>query len=233
MSIRYGGGVVNSPTNKDGSTNSKTSDSGHGAPAGSWLIVITASDNLGSIDGNTNEVVSVTDTDGHIFAKAVEFSNTRGSVGNGATVSIWIGHAPGGVPFNQANYFTVVWASNVACKLFSVNYIMADLNLAVMGTVQAADVNSDISALGFITSGEQFLRVRAIASESSADLYLNYFATAGWQQFAGGVTNGQGSNQNMACNGELKISVNTEEISNPNYVRADHASAYAVFNEVA
>src|SRR5438045_3121939 len=65
----------------------------NGFTAGRVYVIVIATDNLSTSDGNTNLHSAYSDATGDTWTKAREFTNGQGTAATGATVSVWFKRA--------------------------------------------------------------------------------------------------------------------------------------------
>src|SRR2546423_448261 len=87
------------------------------ADAGDLLVLSIAMDNLGTADGNTSQVTSVTDSRSNTWTKAGEFTNTvGGAAGDGATIAVWYSVLTTGYT-TGVDTVTINYSGNVTAKV--------------------------------------------------------------------------------------------------------------------
>lgn len=164
--------------NGSGSVNSKTASTSlvmtlggiTGAyPAGMIAIVVIAKDNTATgADGDYSEVTGITDTGGNTYTKVAEYTNTQGSAGGGATVSIWKSKLT--TTLSGGSTVTINFSASVTAKaaLYDSFTVAPGADLTLVGTPgklatdAAAVPNQTISGL----ASHEYLCVRAVAGES-------------------------------------------------------------------
>jgi hypothetical protein len=225
------GGSIFTPEGSLGGTSNKTSqdtvtlNSTITATAGQLIVVIAASDNEDTSDGETSLHASVT-IDGNGATKAGEFTNAQGGASAGATVSIWYLIAPADIDAGSAaivTHSTGKDAKAVAAYVFDWD---TTFTLSLDGLATRADDGADpgsASATGALDVPH--LWIRAIALEEANNTVGTLTPTAGWSNIPGSGTQGGAANSNISIRGEFKVSSGVESgASDPTAVSADCAS---------
>lgn len=196
---------------------------------GELAVIIVACDNNATVDGDEGAVTSITDPGGNTWSKAIEFCNSQGAAQAGATCSIWYTKATAQV--NNGSNITVNLSNSASrdktCATAWKWYLFGGSTLAVEATNTLANDAADPGSLDATTANLECLRVRGIAAESNSTTALT--VTTDWTAFTGNQTAGGASASNMAVRGEWIESLGTGSVSDPTFVAADCASAYAAF----
>lgn len=125
-----------------------------------------ALDNLSTTDGNTNDVISVTDTFGNVWRKLFERTNSNAAAGAGVTIAAFYSYITTQIPSGSALTFT--FSASVAAKAaYGARYtIGAGNKVSVAGmTVNTGDaVDPAAQSLVDLNSGE-YLFVHSMAHE--------------------------------------------------------------------
>lgn len=217
-------------SNKAASTSVTNNLSATTASAGDLVIVRVALDNTSTVDAQTSEVSSITDSvGGNTWTKYGEFCNGQGGAGSGATVSVW-----GTVLANAMSAATITanLANSVTAKAMRITSctIGAGVTISVNSLQTLANDGADpgnmtISGL----SSAEYLFIRAIAVE---DPGVSLTPTASYNDTGSTATSGGGAATNMGIHGEYRILTGTGDSSNPTVVAADSASVYFALKEV-
>ena len=90
------------------------------------IIVVFATDNVSTTDGQTSLHSSVTDSDNNTYTKQCEFTNGQGAAAAGATVSIWT--AVAGATLADPDIITANTGSDVTDKVIFSTRLQAQNN---------------------------------------------------------------------------------------------------------
>jgi len=198
------------------------------------MFLCVASNNISDTDGATNTHTSITDPRGNTWNKAIEFTNSQGSAGNGAAVSLWYSKLD--TFYEVGDVVTANFSDNVAAKAI----VIFEANASVSPTVTAPNTTSrqddgaDPGSLDLTTLNEEHLWVRCIAHEGPEDA-TTYSKTAAYDRtLCCAGTTGAGAASNMAVTGEFDIFTGTSNPSDPTWSGSrDNASVLGAFKEVA
>ena len=201
--------------------------------AGNVGVLILAVDNNQTTDGDEGAVTGVVDSAGNTWSKAVEFTNGQGSAQDGATCSVWYVKAAtqlaaGGTITASFSNSTSRDASAARVWEFTIG---AGSTVSVETTNTLANDGADPGSLDAATASAEFLRIRAIASES--DSLISMTNTASWTDMGRSVADPGVSAIGQGIRGEFIISTGTGSASDPTLFSADHASVYVVLKEVS
>ena len=208
--------------------------------AGNVAVVTCAGDNVGTLDGNTNDHGPVTDSGGNNYTKAYEFTEAGTGAAAGATVSVHFSklatQLTSGSSTITCNYGSSL--TDRAMHLVGEFTITAGNVVSVAGTPQGeASGGGDAGELiiSGLTNGE-YLFVRGIATESNDALSMT--ATASYSlplDPSDGCNNttGGGEATDMGACSEYRIFTGTGDTSNPTLVDTsnDNASVYIALLE--
>jgi hypothetical protein len=203
--------------------------------AGEMCVLIVATNNNATGDGNFNEHLSVTDTGGNVWTKAHpngEFANGQGSAAAGATVSVWRSFIKTTVTVALGSLTLTMSTSQTAKAATGWRFSLGLSGLSVVGSAVLADDGIDPGSMTLSSlANVAHLFVRAIAQEDPSTTWVS---TGSYTPFdhAGANTTGGAAATNMAARGEFRILSATGDTSNPSSVAADHASLYLAFDEV-
>ena len=199
-------------------------------------VLVIALDNTSTVDGNTTEVSTVTDTANNVYEKLREFCNGQGTAAAGATVSVWFTRATADLPITGT--LTITFANTITAKAAS----MWAFTVAANNTIQVASGGTaDLATDGAASPGsmtvsglpsKEYLFFRGAASESS--VVTAWTATANFTNITFANTTGAGSATNMRVRGEFRILTGTTSTSNPSDTSAasDWASTFLALEEV-
>src|SRR5207249_4490944 len=203
--------------------------------AGNVGVIVLATDNVATTNGNTNDHSSITDEAGNTWTKAREYTTTEtNAVADAATVSVWYSKASANLA--SGGNITVNLSGSIAAKAVTCwQFTMGAGNMIVLeGGGDKSDVQADA---GLITlSGlpnTEHLFIRGTASEASGQSYTvstNYTAfTHTSSTFAGGATS-----TSMDARGEFRIFTATTDTTDPTMSASarDRASTMVALREV-
>src|SRR5437870_974588 len=204
--------------------------------AGNVGVIVLATDNVATTNGNTNDHSSITDAAGNTWTKAREYTTTEtNAVADAATVSVWYSKASANLASGgniSVNLSGSIAAKAVTCWQFTMG---AGNTIALEGGADKSDVQADA---GLITlSGlpnTEHLFIRGTASEASGQSYTastNYTAfTHTSSTFVGGATS-----TSMDARGEFRIFTATTDTTDPamSSTSRDRASTMVALKEVA
>jgi hypothetical protein len=203
--------------------------------AGNLGVVVVASDNSGTVNGDLDEIISVSDTVGNDWRKAREFSNTRGTAAGGATVSVWYTKASVNLPTTgriAVKFYAAISAKAVTCWEFTTG---AGSGIAVEWGGDRADTgDAGAITLSGLASAEH-LWLRGTGVEDNVTTYTattNPNIFTGFGNYLTSTTSGGGAAQQMAARGEFRISTATSETTDPTTSSADNASTMVALVEV-
>jgi hypothetical protein len=178
--------------------------------AGQLIVLIAASDNEDTTDGETSLHSTLT-VDGHSATKLKEWTNTVGGAsGDGTTVSVWMLVAPADIPSGA----TVLKTFNVGRDAKAITGYVFDVPsiapLTLDGTsTLSADAAQPPSMSATATDSVYHLWVRGIALEGDDVTLGVLYTTPGWIAFDGIGTSTGGATTNQSVRGEWKISEGT------------------------
>ncbi len=204
------------------------------ANVGDFCVLVVASNNITTTDGNTNDHLTVTDSGGNTWVKAHEFTNGQGAAAAGATVSIWYSDIQFLLDSGVGAGITVTFPSNVSAKAVTGwRFARASGTHHVIRGVVDVLANDGADAGVITLSGlgnAEHLYIRAGAVE---DPLTTYTASTNFTPFnhSGANTTGGGGATNMAARGEFRIVTNTTDTTDPTTAAADQASIMLALNE--
>ena len=232
MAIASVGTLGTSPGSTSSSTHTHTTAT-NTLSAGQYAILILSTDNLSTVDGQTNNHVSVSGTN-MTFTKLGEYTNSpTGAAADGACCSVWLGVASGTV--GTSSTWTVTLSGAVTDRIstawkftasnLGATYISGFTNYASQEVNGANGFGS--STLNPGTSKSR-LWVRGMAKEANTTTALT--VTAGYTA----ITANRSRNSSLAIygTGEFIIATATTQTSNPTLaVNGDTASVMVVLEE--
>lgn len=204
-----------------------------GASAGDLVVVLVAVDNNQTASGSSSAVSGVSDNSGggNTWTKAVGWCYSSGSTNSGADCSLWYSKLAGALSTSNIITATFTTATTSDCQAITVHRFTG-AGLAIEGTATgSATAAADPPSLNITTANIQCLRIRGIASESSATTALT--VTSSWTALTQAVADKGTTTTSQAIRGEFRISTGTGDASDPTLFSADHASVYAAFKETA
>ena len=200
-------GGTTSESNKTSATSWQTSYGMAQLYYGRMRVAILASDNIGTVDGATNNHRSV-DDDGIPMTKLCEYSLTKGAARAGVTLSVWmIATVPDtGFPFS-GGYFNITFSGAVIAKAITVRDFAFDPATYIdVGEIAVRfDPDGDPGPLTLNgASGRRNLFIRAMAAEANI---ANFTPDGSMTTFPtnAGYTSGGVSDSNVAAHGEYQI----------------------------
>lgn len=200
--------------------------------AGNLGVLAIAVDNLTTTDGNTNNIVGVTDSVGNTWVKAREFTNGQGGSAAGACVALFYCIATTNLP--AAGTITVDFSGTPtnACAVIGLEFTKgAGTTINLDGGTDVANDASQPSNLTLSSlANKEHLFVRAVANEA---VLTSIFPTTGYD--GGGVaTSGGGGASNMGAYIEAGVITGTSSTSTMSFVTggADNASVFIALSEV-
>jgi hypothetical protein len=233
--MAYGAGAsLGEGQNKAGSTNI-TFTTGAIINADELVVVMAATDNLGTADGDNAEVTGVS-VGSLTLTKGRQFCNAQGAAAAGASASVWYGVSSGSIASGSTvtvTCNTAVVAKAATCRRFTK---AAGTTIEVVGSGDKADDGVDVSAI--TTSGlasEEHLHVRSCGCEGTAAVFT---VTSTWTMFEtdGIASSGGAGATNIWSIGEFLISTSTGETSDPSSNKGagvDWGSTMVALREVA
>ena len=193
-----------------------------GISPGNVVVAVLASDNLGAVDGPTNEHLAL-NFNGLPLTKIREVSNAGGGASQGATCSIWIY-----VPFESigngpilATFSGAVTAK--ACTAWRFTKDPANVIDLAPGGGSRLDTGTDPESLAVVTSvsGREHLFIRGMAGESNSTAHTPGGSMTG---FTNAQTSGGGAATNIAARGAFQIITQGTLTTDPIVAAGDWAS---------
>jgi hypothetical protein len=200
--------------------------------AGNVGVIIIATQNNQTTDGDEGAVSGVVDSAGNTWSKAAEFTNGQGTIQTGSVCSVW--YVKAGAQLTSGGTITASLTNNSSrdescCTAWEFT-VGAGNFVGVAGTATLANDAADPGSLDVTTatSGE-YLRIRGTSSELNS--VTNWTATDGnWTVFS--VTRSANVAAAQSVRGEHRIVSGTNSASNPTLASADHASVYVALEEL-
>lgn len=195
-------------------------------------IIILATDNLGTVDGDNNDHTTIIDAAGNAWTQAREFQNAQGAAAAGITVSVWYSKATANLASGgtiTANFAGALTAKAVTCWEFTMDSTKA---IQVDG---GSDLPNDGADAGAITlSGLEniaHLWLRGTAVENNGTTYTE---STNYTTFThtSSTTSGNPVASNSGARGEFRIFTGTSDSTDPLTAVADNASAMVALSEV-
>ena len=111
--------------------------------AGNVGVIVLATDNVATTNGNTNDHSSITDAAGNTWTKAREWTNAISAVADAATVSVWYSKASANLA--SGGNITVNLSGSIAAKAVTCwQFTMGAGNTIVLeGGADKSDVQAD------------------------------------------------------------------------------------------
>lgn len=207
--------------------------------AGNIGIVVVAKDNAGAVDGDNNEIQSITDsTGGNTWTKALELTNSQGAGNAGATIAIFWSKIAVSIPTTgsiTANFSDSRTASAITCWEFSIgagNTLQID---GTSGLVEDAvnDPGSMNIGVGDGLSNIERIWIRGDAIEGPET--ANFTPTLLFTVLDTNQTSGGGGGSNIKVAAEFRIITAVSQVSDPVLVLSsrDCANVMIAFSEIA
>lgn len=203
---------------------------------GSLVALIIALNNTQTTDGVTDEISSISDTNGNTWQRftGAEYCNGQGGVDVGATVSVWYSIIT--TAMAVAAVITITLANSKARKCVSGWEFTLDAGstVAIAGTLQTL-ANDAVDPGAMALSGlpsKEYLFFRGTASETGDNTAVTVTTNYTLITRAEADTGVGAANEQMSAFGEFRILTGTGSTSNPTYVSADHASVFFALEEV-
>lgn len=200
------------------------------ASAGMFAVMCVASDNIGTTDGDLLDVLSVADSVGNAWYKALQFTNGQAGAGAGATASIWWANLTTAL---ASGSITATFASAITHKAmggmtFSKAAAARIIRHSTTDTFAVDGGNVSTRSISGLTSRE-YLFVRCDAAEG---ITTNGAASTApdWTQLASG--NSGASGMNLFAEYTI-LTATASGNSNPSNLTGttDRASALCAFYE--
>jgi hypothetical protein len=200
--------------------------------AGRIVYVSIAKDNVATVDGETSEVINVTDSVGNTYQKAKEFCNSQGSANAGATVALWWSNTKTAL-VDAVDTVTVTYSSAITAKGFVVTSqsIGAGNGAEVEASTTLANDGADPGSMDLTVANISHSWMRVLAHERpTSDTFTKTAAYIGSDQTG---TTGGGAASNMTVSREYDVFTGTSNPSDPAWNNAaDEASILVAFKEV-
>lgn len=225
-------------TNKTSSTtNTFTLNSGAGDHTQlntcQFIVIVAASDNTSTGDGDGGEVTSITDPRGNTFTKIIEFTNGQGSAAAGATISVWWAKVTSATYAGSDN-IVINYGSNRTAKYAILTGYRAgggggtDVRVTTGSTSTLANDGANYGSMSTSLSSLARLTLRATASEG--DVTATTVTTNFTRTVATDIgTTGSGAASNMMVYCERRIRTATGETSQPSDATASKDRASVMF----
>src|SRR2546425_4326733 len=201
--------------------------------AGNLGVIVLATDNLTTTNGNTSDHLSIIDTAANTWTKAREFTNGQGTAAAGVTVSIWYSKVSTTLASGQNITADWIGTSSITAKAVTCwQFTMGAASIAVETGADKADTGVDAS--GITLSGLpniQHLFIRGTGAESATTTYT---ASTNYTAFTHtSSTDVVGSTTSMGARGEFRILTATTDSTDPTASGAkDHASTMVALKQL-
>lgn len=195
------------------------------------VYVCIVKNNDSTVDGETSEVTSVTDTKGNFYQKAKEFTNGQGAAAGGATAALWWSKLT--TPLTTSDTITANFSTSVAASVIVPLAGIMDIGQTVQ--VEASDVlandAADPGSMNLTVANIEHLWFRVCAHERPG---TDVFTISASYLDGGGIgTTGGNVASNMSIGYESDIFTGTSNASNPSWDNAaDEASILVAFKEI-
>jgi len=194
------------------------------------IIVNVAKDNVSPVDGQTNEILDVTDSFGNIYTKTAEYCLGRNKAGSGVVVAQFCARNTVVAPNTTVLQITAHFSSSAKAKAIAGSVLKSDQPLEVVAVDVRTDINSDAGPMDLVVPDAEHLWVRSMGKEG---VHGSLTTTIwGWDWAAVG-TNGSPTASNISVGTELAVVMGPSNPSNPIWLfGGDHVSIYAAYKEV-
>lgn len=235
MTIALGAAVGNSQnkTAATSITHSVTAD----VTLGSYCIFAGVCDNLATVDGETNDHTTVTDTQSNTWRKLREQTNTvGGAAGDGVTVSIWISRITTLIPVT-----TGVITANFSGSVTAKNWGAAYYTCAAGSTIALASLtvaNQDASTNGPSTTFSGLVsRAYTMIAVDGFETTQTSFALTQDADYASRINNGTtgglaNTNVKLLISDRINATLTTDTHLATSGLTSDSAGILATFVEV-
>jgi hypothetical protein len=192
---------------------------------GDVIVLVLATDNVSTTDGNTTLHSGITDSQSNTWTKLHEFTNGQGSAAAGATVSAWVCKVTTAL-VQSIDVLAVTFSSAVVAKVYISNdfTVSAGSTISVLSPQDLANdaLDPGSMAISGLTSGE-YLFLRGIASEGLATTGT---ATTNYTPITPRGSSGGSATTNVSAWAEWRILTGTGDTSNPTVAAVDSASIF-------
>lgn len=231
-------GSLGTALEKDSGSADIVITTGATAEAGNVVVVLVAIDNIttdaGGVSAETTDI-TVTDSAGNTYTRAVEFTNGNTTAGNSVAAGIFYSQLTS--QLNSGGTITVTMGANTQCKAASAWEFTKDsgTTLSVVGKVtQASDSTSDPAAYsnsGLSSKEYLFIHVHGIEWTTASGTWAN---DADYTDITGTGTSGGANTNNIRVQGGFRIATLTgDEVDVSFDETTDHAQALIALEEVA
>lgn len=227
-----------------GTGSEKTSDNSFAitttatAEVGNVVVVLVAIDNIttdpGAASAETTDI-TVTDSAGNTYTRAVEFTNGNTTAGNSVTAGIFYSQLTS--QLGSGGTITINLSGNATAKGASAHEFTKDsgTTLSVVGKVtQPTDSSADVAAYsnsGLASKEYLFVHVHGIEWTTASGTWGN---DADYTDITGDGTSGGGNTTNIRVQGGFRIATLTgDEVDTSFDSSTDHAQALIALEEVA
>lgn len=194
-------------------------------------VLRTASDNISSVDGDNNEIVSVTGGTG-TWDKLSEYTNSQGAAAAGVTISAWVFTPSGSNAIGTV--LTITLASARTQKVAALEKWTTGSGTSLRQTTEAAVVTSQVDAGGGFGASSytgltnlERLYLRVLGAEMSTTASVS--PTSGFSALS---TFRSSTSSPVSLLGEQRVATSTGETSNPSFTPvADKAGMFFALEE--
>ncbi len=223
-------GTMGTGTSSSSSTSIATTTATNSLAAGDTCILVCATDNTTTTDGNSNDHTACSDNaSAGTWEKLYEYTNGEGAAGSGITVSVWMLYATAALA--TGSVVTVTLGTARTDKVTSLWKFTSGfkLRLATAATGNVTDASNGFGSVNFSgLSSLQRLYFRGLGKEANSTTGITVSTS---------FTNitAQRSRNNAAAvlvRGEFRINTSTGETSNPTLaVSGDTAGVWVALEE--
>ncbi len=222
-------GTMGTGTSSTSTTTIVTTTATNALAIGDTAIIVAASDNTSTTNGDNSEVSGVTDSVGNTWTKLAEYTNGQGSAAAGTTVSVWMTYATVALPIGGS--VTVTYGSARIDKTTSIwkftsNRKLQQSTTSVFNTVNAGNGFGSNAFSGLSSKQRLYFMGGAKEANSTTALTVSTNFT---------TITPQRSRNNAAAQmvrGEFRVNTSTGETSNPTLaVSGDTVSVFVALEE--
>jgi hypothetical protein len=206
------------------------------AEAGHVVIVVVATDNAGTVDGDEGAVSSIVDSSGNTWSKAIEYAYTKGAARGAAVVSVW--YCIVATQIDSGDTITANLTNSAdrdAACISAWEFTISGSSLSVAGSA-VLGTNGGNPGPSMTLSGlasAEYLWLRADAVETQTGPLTSW--TSGWTSLTQAQANSGVLATSISLGGEFTIATATSRTSDPNgaFGGRDQAAVLIAFSESA
>lgn len=171
------GGTLGNTQNKTAATTVAHTTVTTAIAVGDQIIITLVADNLATVDGQSNNHLSITDNSSpaNIYMKQLEWTNTvGGAAGDGVTVSQWKCHARTAIAIGgiiTATFSASVTSKNIACWKYTVaagNTLFCDDIVAAVVDASLNSPSTTVPRTGVsLLASTSYLQVASVGAENT------------------------------------------------------------------